>query len=41
LKAVGHRVVHGSVRFSGPVLLDAAAEEEATVKVAELAPLHN
>ena len=40
LEAVGHRVVHGGARFSGPVLLDAGSEgiiEELT----ELAPLHN
>src|SRR5215217_7841930 len=27
LKAVGHRVVHGGARFSGPVLLNTKAEE--------------
>jgi acetate kinase len=39
IAAVGHRVVHGGVRFSGPVLLDARtiAELEALVP---LAPLH-
>jgi acetate kinase len=40
LKAVGHRVVHGGARFSGPVLLDAGAEETIE-ELAELAPLHN
>jgi acetate kinase len=40
LEAVGHRVVHGGVRFSGPVLLDAEAEV-AIEEFAELAPLHN
>jgi acetate kinase len=40
LEAVGHRVVHGGARFSGPVLLDAGAEE-AIEELAEPAPLHN
>jgi acetate kinase len=40
LEAVGHRVVHGGALFSGPVLLDAAAEQ-AIEELAELAPLHN
>ena len=40
LQAVGHRVVHGGARFSGPVLMDAEAEE-AIEELAELAPLHN
>jgi acetate kinase len=40
VEAVGHRVVHGGARFSGPVLLDARAEE-AIEELAELAPLHN
>jgi acetate kinase len=40
LEAVGHRVVHGGARFSGPVLLDAGAEE-AIEELAELTPLHN
>jgi acetate kinase len=40
LDAVGHRVVHGGARFSGPVLLDAEAEV-AIEEFAELAPLHN
>jgi acetate kinase len=40
LEAVGHRVVHGGARFSGPALLDAGAEE-AIEELAELTPLHN
>jgi acetate kinase len=40
LEAVGHRVVHGGARFSGPVLLDTGAEE-AIEDLEELAPLHN
>jgi acetate kinase len=40
LEAVGHRVVHGGARFSGPVLLDARAEESIE-ELAEFAPLHN
>ena len=40
LAAVGHRVVHGGERFSGPVLLDAGTEE-AIEELAKLAPLHN
>jgi acetate kinase len=40
LEAVGHRVVHGGARFSGPVLLDAETEG-AIEEFAELAPLHN
>jgi acetate kinase len=40
LEAVGHRVVHGGARFSGPVHLDAGAEESIE-ELAELAPLHN
>jgi len=40
LDAVGHRVVHGGARFSGPVLLDAGAEY-AIEELAELVPLHN
>jgi acetate kinase len=40
LEAVGHRVVHGGARFSGPVLLNAGAEETIE-ELAELAPLHN
>ena len=40
LEAVGHRVVHGGTRFSGPVILDGEAER-AIEELAELAPLHN
>ena len=40
LEAVGHRVVHGGARFSGPALLDAETEESIE-ELAELAPLHN
>jgi len=40
LQAVGHRVVHGGARFSGPTLLDTGAED-AIEELAELAPLHN
>ena len=40
LEAVGHRVVHGGARFSGPVLLDTGAED-AIEDLEELAPLHN
>ena len=40
LEAVGHRVVHGGARFSGPALLDAETEE-AIEELVELAPLHN
>jgi acetate kinase len=40
LEAVGHRVVHGGARFSGPALLDTGAED-AIAELAELAPLHN
>jgi len=40
LEAVGHRVVHGGARFSGPALLDTGAED-AIEELAELAPLHN
>jgi acetate kinase len=40
LEAVGHRVVHGGARFSGPALLDAEAEE-AIEELEALAPLHN
>ncbi len=37
--AVGHRVVHGGERFSGPVVIDDAVEEE-IAGLATLAPLH-
>ncbi len=40
VEAVGHRVVHGGARFSGPTLLDTGAED-AIEELAELAPLHN
>jgi acetate kinase len=40
LQAVGHRVVHGGARFSGPALLDTRAED-AIEELTELAPLHN
>lgn len=40
LQAVGHRVVHGGTRFSGPALLDGEAERTIE-ELAELAPLHN
>jgi acetate kinase len=37
--AVGHRIVHGGDRFSGPVRVDAGVEE-ALRELTELAPLH-
>src|SRR5262245_16583478 len=37
--AVGHRIVHGGGRFTGPVLLDANVREE-IAGFTELAPLH-
>ncbi|HYO43690.1 MAG TPA: acetate/propionate family kinase [Candidatus Limnocylindrales bacterium] len=37
--AVGHRVVHGGTRFTGPVLLDEASIAEIRA-LTELAPLH-
>jgi acetate kinase len=40
LAAVGHRVVHGGERFSGPVLVDDAVEV-AIEALGPLAPLHN
>ena len=40
LTAVGHRVVHGGERFSGPVLIDDSVEA-AIDSLAPLAPLHN
>jgi acetate kinase len=40
LIAVGHRVVHGGERFSGPVLIDDAVCAEIR-DLAPLAPLHN
>lgn len=39
IAAVGHRVVHGGARFSGPALLDAATLTELE-KLIPLAPLH-
>ena len=43
IAAVGHRVVHGGTRFSGPVLVDAAtlADLEALVPLAPLHQPHN
>ena len=38
--AVGHRVVHGGRRFTGPVRLDEGVRSE-LVELEELAPLHN
>ena len=40
LTAIAHRVVHGGERFSGPVVLDAAAVA-AIEELSALAPLHN
>ncbi len=40
LAAVGHRVVHGGERFSGPVLVDDAVEA-GIESLESLAPLHN
>ena len=40
LAAVGHRVVHGGERFSGPTVVDEAAVQ-AIRDLAPLAPLHN
>src|SRR5262249_18918410 len=37
--AVGHRVVHGGTRFTGPVLVDATVEN-ALRELTDLAPLH-
>lgn len=37
--AVGHRIVHGGIYYSGPVLLDAAVEERLEA-LSDLAPLH-
>ncbi|MFL5348197.1 MAG: acetate/propionate family kinase [Hyalangium sp.] len=39
IEAVGHRVVHGGARFSGPALIDAAVVAELE-KLIPLAPLH-
>ncbi len=40
LAAVGHRVVHGGERYSGPVLVDDSVEAM-IASLAPLAPLHN
>jgi acetate kinase len=37
--ATGHRIVHGGTRFTGPVLVDAAVENELRA-LTDLAPLH-
>jgi len=37
--AVGHRVVHGGTRFTGPVVIDAEVEQ-ALRELTDLAPLH-
>lgn len=39
IAAVGHRVVHGGARFTGPVVIDDAVEREIEA-VSDLAPLH-
>ncbi len=39
VEAVGHRVVHGGMLFSGPVLIDAAVQERIR-SLTDLAPLH-
>jgi acetate kinase len=40
ITAVGHRVVHGGVKFQQPVRIDADVKQE-IAKLTELAPLHN
>ncbi len=40
IEGVGHRVVHGGMRYSRPVLIDDGVEA-AILELAELAPLHN
>jgi acetate kinase len=40
IAAVGHRVVHGGLRFTEPVLIDTRVREEIET-LASLAPLHN
>jgi len=40
IEVVGHRVVHGGTRFSGPALLSGEAEG-AIEELTQLAPLHN
>jgi acetate kinase len=39
VQAVGHRIVHGGTRFTGPVVIDDAVEQQLHA-LAELAPLH-
>ena len=39
IRAVGHRIVHGGTRYSGPVRLDAAVEANLRA-LSDLAPLH-
>ena len=38
--AVGHRIVHGGERFTGPVLIDDDVSERSSRALGELAPLH-
>jgi acetate kinase len=40
VEAVGHRIVHGGVRFKAPVVIDQEVEEE-IADLALIAPLHN
>jgi len=40
LVAVGHRIVHGGERYSGPVVIDDGVEAEID-RLSDLAPLHN
>jgi acetate kinase len=40
LSVVGHRVVHGGVRYNGPALVDAEVKQEIR-RLADLAPLDN
>lgn len=40
IRSVGHRVVHGGTKFSGPVLIDKTVKRGIEL-LAELAPLHN
>ncbi len=40
IRAVGHRVVHGGMRFSRPVIIDEAVERIVD-ELSDLAPLHN
>jgi acetate kinase len=39
VEAVGHRIVHGGTRFTGPVVIDDVVEQQLHA-LAELAPLH-